>query len=108
MQSFRDQAVLKESLWQAIESHLEQEKRRIFDEILNYPPPIPACDVQFNFLLAERSKIAQELRRVREVFESGTNEPDRIKLLREFVKTCKYFAEALEAELLADLEKVVG
>jgi hypothetical protein len=45
---------------------------------------------------------------VREIFEIGTSDPDRIRLLRAFVKSCKYFAEALEAELLSDLEKVMG
>ena len=108
MQSLNEKAISAEAVWQEVESHLEKEKQRIFDEILNYPPPIPACDVQFNFLLEERSKITQELRRVHEILEEGTGEPDRISLLREFVKSCKYFDESLTAALLSDLEKVVG
>jgi hypothetical protein len=53
-----------ESTWKQLRDHLENEKRRIMEEIVNYPPPIPACDVQFNFLLEERARIAQELNRL--------------------------------------------
>lgn len=45
-------------------AQLEQEKRRINEEINNYPPPIPACDAQFNYLLEERARILQELSRL--------------------------------------------
>jgi len=53
-----------ESTWKQLRDHLENEKRRIMEEIANYPPPIPACDVQFNFLLEERARIARELNRL--------------------------------------------
>ena len=42
-------------------AELENERRRIIDEIKAYPTPIPACDAQFNFLLEERARIEQEL-----------------------------------------------
>jgi hypothetical protein len=95
---------LVESLWQEIESHLEIEKKRIFDEILNYPPPIPVCDVQFNFLLEERSKITEELRRMHEISENNVN---GIQSIREFIESCKYFDGLLGAKLLSDLEEVL-
>lgn len=47
-----------------IRSHLENEKHRLDAEIKNYPTPIPACDAQFNYLLEERAKIAEEIRRL--------------------------------------------
>ena len=40
---------------QEVKSQLLQHKQQIFQEINNYPPPIPACDVQFNHLLEERT-----------------------------------------------------
>jgi len=43
---------------------LESEKRRINEEIRNYPTPIAGCDVQFNSLLEEQAKIGQELDRL--------------------------------------------
>ncbi len=47
--------------FQAIRNLLEAEQKRIADEILHYPPPIPRCDTQFNGLLEERATVAQAL-----------------------------------------------
>lgn len=44
-----------------IRNQLEQQRVRIQEEIANYPPPITACDAQFNHLLEQRSRIAREL-----------------------------------------------
>jgi len=44
-----------------IRNLLEQQRVRIQEEIANYPPPITACDAQFNHLLEQRSRIAREL-----------------------------------------------
>jgi hypothetical protein len=44
-----------------IRNLLEQQRVRIQEEIANYPPPITACDAQFNHLLEQRSQIAREL-----------------------------------------------
>ena len=54
-----------ESLWKSIKDHLENERRRIYEEIRHYPTPIPACDAQFNYLLVEQTRIAEELSRVK-------------------------------------------
>jgi hypothetical protein len=40
---------------------LESEKRRINEEIRNYPTPIAGCDAQFNSLLEEQAKIVEKL-----------------------------------------------
>jgi hypothetical protein len=47
-----------------IEEHLDNERRRIAAEITSYPSPIPACDAQFNHLLEQRERVAQDLERV--------------------------------------------
>jgi hypothetical protein len=44
-----------------VEEHLERERRRIASEITSYPSPIPACDAQFNYLLEQRERVAQDL-----------------------------------------------
>jgi hypothetical protein len=88
------------ALWQEVETHLEREKQRIFDEILNYPPPIPACDVQFNFLLAQRAEMMQELQRLREI--SG----GEVDSLRDFIQTCPFLDASGQAGLLADVDGV--
>ena len=39
--------------------------QRVKDEIKHYPTPIAGCDEQFNFLLSERDRLTQELRKIR-------------------------------------------
>ena len=95
---------LLEAIWLEIRTHLEKEKNQIYDEIVNYPPPIPACDVQFNHLLEERTRITQELSRAREVSGKGSNYSDSIRLIREFVESCTYINDTLKAKLKSDLE----
>ena len=51
---------------------LENGKRRINDEITNYPTPIAGCDAQSNFLLEEQARIARELTRLK-----GSGEEER-------------------------------
>jgi len=47
--------------WQAARGRLEAEKRRIFEALRSHPTPIPACDVHFNALLAQREAVTQAL-----------------------------------------------
>ena len=44
---------------------LEEERLRVQSEINSYPAPIPACDVYFNDLLERRSRICEQLSRLR-------------------------------------------
>ncbi len=88
-------------LRQAVESHLEREKQRIFDEILRYPPPIPACDVQLNHLLAQRAEMMQELQRLRAIAAG------ELLSLREFIKTCPFLDASRQAQLLAEVDGVL-
>ncbi len=53
--------------WARIASLLEAALERVTGEIRRYPAPIPACDAHFNHLLAERTRISEELARLREV-----------------------------------------
>ena len=47
-------------------SQLEEEKRRLDEEIRDYPTPIPRCDAQFNALFERRDAIIRELEALRE------------------------------------------
>jgi hypothetical protein len=40
--------------WAEFEDHLEGTRSAILAEIRNYPPPIAACDQQFNYLLGAK------------------------------------------------------
>ena len=48
--------------WQAVRDALEARQRALREQINAYPPPIPACDAQFNHLLDQRQALAEELR----------------------------------------------
>jgi hypothetical protein len=48
-------------VWQTIREYLESKKDQISKAILYYPPPIPACDAQFNYLLEERARVGRLL-----------------------------------------------
>jgi hypothetical protein len=47
------------------ERFLEAEKRRLYEEIRNYPTPIAGCDQQFNHLLEQQARVTAELNRIR-------------------------------------------
>lgn len=44
------------------ETELERARHSLQDAIQSYPTPISGCDAQFNFLLAERTKVQNALR----------------------------------------------
>ncbi len=53
-----------EPIWTAIRGRLEKILGPINEQLRNYPPPIPACDVQYNHLIEERDRISRELGRL--------------------------------------------
>lgn len=75
------------SAWERIEAHLENERKRIHEEIRKYPPPIPACDQDFNYLLEKRARISDELGRMREAAKACVSPGDSIRLIDEFVSS---------------------
>lgn len=56
-------ASLLEDLAQAIRRKL----RALNREISAYPPPIPACDAQFNFLLEKRRRLSRDSRQIQQL-----------------------------------------
>ena len=81
------EAALTESTWQSVRERLESERRRINDEIEHYPPPIPRCDAQFNYLLEARANITRELSRMEAMALASQSSEEPTALLEEFVRT---------------------
>ncbi len=79
-----------QSVWQIIREQLEATRHRIHEEILHYPPPIPACDQHFNYLLEQRTGIAQELRRQKVLAEESLTSRVPGTLIGEFVASSVY------------------
>jgi hypothetical protein len=88
-----------ESAWECIKHHLECERRRICEEIKTYPRPIPACDVQFNALLEERTGIYEELRRMHEVCRESVSCNDAVMMLDDFIRSSSFLDDAAKQQL---------
>ncbi len=50
--------------WRSLRLRLEALKETVARELRSYPPPIPACDAQFNRLLELRRLLPRELARL--------------------------------------------
>lgn len=87
-----------------IRTYLEQKKKQIMDEIIHYPPPIPACDVQFNYLLAERSQVEQALIFVRKTAGGEQTDEQVVTLLKQFISSCEFVDEAAAARWVQRVE----
>ena len=72
-------------LWSRIKRHLEEERHRIYREIRNYPPPIPACDAQFNHLLEQRRRISQELAELEQLSSQHLAPEQHMKSIDRFI-----------------------
>ena len=79
--------LLIQSAWSVIKDHLESKRDKLYAEIRNYPPPIPACDQQFNFLLAERTRMTQVLNQLDELAEKSLSHKNPIKLIDAFIQS---------------------
>lgn len=76
-----------DDLWQEIRTYLEQKRDEIYQEIRHYPPPIPACDQQFNYLLEQRTQVHQALRRVEKAQQTRGTRADAARAVAEFVES---------------------
>ena len=56
----------REAELRAARARLEDERRRIQEEISGYPAPVAGCDEQFNYLLERRAQVRRELARLTE------------------------------------------
>ena len=53
-----------DSDWDALRARLERMQEAVAAEINAYPPPIPACDAQFDYLLEQREALSEALARL--------------------------------------------
>jgi len=49
---------------EGVRALLEDERQRLQAEIRSYPTPIPRCDQQFNYLIAQRETLSAQLARL--------------------------------------------
>lgn len=77
--------------WDGIRRHLEDERYRIVKEIGKYPTPIPACDQDYNHMLAERERVNEELARLEEAERRSAGAADVRAAVDEFVRSSPFF-----------------
>jgi chorismate mutase len=106
--SKHSEAELVASIWAEIQTRLEKEKDRVYEEIVNYPPPIPACDAQFNYLLEERARISQEVSRVHELSTKNLTRREAVEHLNEFIRASAYIDAGQKQKLLSNLNEALG
>lgn len=99
---------LVKSIWQEIKGHLEHKKEQIYEEIKNYPPPIPACDVQFNYLIEERARISQELSRLETLSRERCTPGGQLQLINEFITSSPYLNDEAAQKIRSLLKEVGG
>jgi len=75
-------------LWDKVREHLEDERYRISREIVQYPTPIPACDQDFNHLLAEREQVNEELARLEQFATRSLAAADPFAAIDQFIRSC--------------------
>lgn len=85
---------MSQSLQQDLADHLKAQQTQVIQEITNYPPPIPACDAQFNYLLEKRYALADELNRL-----MNLSEPDASALI-QFAAASPYVGKEFKESLL--------
>lgn len=78
---------LDETAWDQVRDRLEARRRPIQDEIRRYPPPIPACDAHFNYLLDQRSLLSRELVRLEAARAAARESGADNSALETFVRT---------------------
>lgn len=90
------QSEAAQSVWNRLRTELEQEKIRIYEQIGHYPPPIAACDQQFNYLLDKQTRILQALARLSEAENNSLAAADPLKSVDDFMHSSAYL-EAVTA-----------
>ena len=93
-----------ETVWQTVKEHLKRKKSQISEEIFHYPPPIPACDVQFNYLLEQRARLVQTLRQLDTLSQAPLSSQERLQRMREFIFSSPELDETTIQEICSLLQ----
>lgn len=90
-----------QTVWQEVEELLLEAKQRIADEIAFYPPPIPACDAQFNYLLEQRAQIAEAVWGWRQIVATTA-----VNDAQTFLATTNWLTDEQRETLLGSIQAV--
>ena len=66
-----------------IEAELDARRIAISRELATIPPPVPACDVDFNRLLEDRGRIADAMQRLKQMLANAESDDAILRFCRE-------------------------
>ncbi|MBI4081737.1 MAG: hypothetical protein HY423_03925 [Candidatus Lambdaproteobacteria bacterium] len=89
----REGAPAPDPAWHRVREHLEAARRRLHDAVASYPAPIAGCDTQFNTLLEEQYRVADERRRLDQIDAACATAAERRAALESFIATSPSFDE---------------
>ena len=82
-----------DAAWTRIRALLKSKWDRVQEQIRQYPMPIPACDADFNFLLAERERLSEELNRLDRAREHAAPD-DAAGAIENFLRTSRLLSDS--------------
>ena len=68
-----------------LRARLTQERERVLAELRAYPPAVPACDAQFNYLLEQRDGLGRELGRLDAILVADVDAQLKAQRLADFL-----------------------
>jgi len=91
-----------------IRDHLERKRLRLAGDIVNYPTPIPACDADFNHMLAERARIEADLARLDALSTRGPAREEFVGSIAEFAALSPDMDDAAKRRIKVALKDAVN
>lgn len=90
------------TLQREIAEHLRSVRRRLAEEIRNYPTPIPRCDAQFNHLYEQQGRLSREL----DPIEEENLDPARcVALIERFIASALFTDDPAERDFRSRIRK---
>jgi len=87
---------------------LESKRLRIAGEIGKYPTPIPACDADFNHMLAERARLEADLAHLDALRPRSVPHEELIGLIAEFAALSPDLDAATKRGIKSSLKETVN
>ena len=88
-----------------LRDYLDGKRLQIAREISSYPPPIPACDAQFNHLLEERARLSDELGRLDALRADSSAHENYVELIDAFAASSPNIDAETKLKIRVSLRK---
>jgi hypothetical protein len=102
-----DKHVELKPAWDSIRVHLENERKRVAEEIRSYPTPIPRCDEQFNHLIERRERLAEALVRLDAAARSAAGASANASPVEAFIDSSDCFDDDARLRLKTALRQAL-